>query len=514
MSFIVEQKNKGKIYLYKATNYWDKDKKQSRQKREYIGPKNKDKKSDLNLCSTDIRSRIFGTSYFLSHIAHELGLPQIVKNIFPEDYNEILALAYYDICEAQPQYLFHYWQQENFLAEIKVLDSKTISSLYQKLGKSDALRLDFFSKWIEHLNPIEAVYYDITSISSYSGLNEMVEPGYNRDNENLSQINMGVVCCQHNSLPVYYNPYQGSIVDVTTLKNCMEYLRQFGIKRILLMLDRGFFSCANIKALNEPENKFDFIQPVPMTVKKARELYTKHHKQLQDTQNAFMYNNDLLYYCKTELQYADDIFDAHLYYDEATYLAQKQNFLCDLLTFENQLKNQSYQNRKDFISYKNTDMPAKFRAFFKWNRTEQKVEKDTNKIKKHLSERGKFLLISNRKNLNSTIVLDYYRMKDRVEKLFDIIKNEMDTERVRTHSNYNTEGKLFIRFIALIIYSKISDTMKQKELFDKFTIKELLCELKKIKHIQIGNNNPIYSEVSKRQKTIFNAFNINWDKIA
>ena len=39
MSFIVSQKIKGRIYLYQVESYWDKDKKKSRQRRTYIGPK-------------------------------------------------------------------------------------------------------------------------------------------------------------------------------------------------------------------------------------------------------------------------------------------------------------------------------------------------------------------------------------------------------------------------------------------------------------------------------------------
>ncbi len=43
MSYIAKQKIKGNIYLYRVDSYWDKEKKQSRQKRTYIGPENKKK---------------------------------------------------------------------------------------------------------------------------------------------------------------------------------------------------------------------------------------------------------------------------------------------------------------------------------------------------------------------------------------------------------------------------------------------------------------------------------------
>ena len=39
MSYIVEQKINGRIYLYQVESFWDKERKQARQKRKYIGPK-------------------------------------------------------------------------------------------------------------------------------------------------------------------------------------------------------------------------------------------------------------------------------------------------------------------------------------------------------------------------------------------------------------------------------------------------------------------------------------------
>ena len=39
MSYEVEQTKNGKTYIYKCESYWDKEKKQPRQKRTYLGRK-------------------------------------------------------------------------------------------------------------------------------------------------------------------------------------------------------------------------------------------------------------------------------------------------------------------------------------------------------------------------------------------------------------------------------------------------------------------------------------------
>jgi len=207
--------------------------------------------------------------FYLNTLSNKLGLTNILKSIFPESYNEILALSYYDIMEGSPLYLFPYWHEEQFLDNTKKLHSNGISNLCDELGRLQAQRLDFTCKWIDHLKPIKGIYYDITSISSYSTNIDFIEWGYNRDKEKLPQLNYGVTFCQNSLLPLHYNLYPGSIVDITTLKNCIKYLELYNLTDILFILDRGFFSKQNILEMNNNDNKIHFIQPLPFTLKKA-----------------------------------------------------------------------------------------------------------------------------------------------------------------------------------------------------------------------------------------------------
>ena len=60
----------------------------------------------------------------------------------------------------------------------------------------------------------------------------------------------------------------------------------------------------------------------------------------------------------------------------------------------------------------------------------------------------------------------------------------------------------------LIIYSEVARIMKEKKVFDTYTVKELFAELKKLKITQIKQNQPFLSELSKKQRVIFRAFGI------
>ena len=515
MSYIVEQKINGRIYLYKVDSYWDKTKKQARQKRTYIGPKNKKNKSKIKQKYSSIIHKNYGNIFLVENIAKRIGVKHILQTVFPNAYNDILALAYYDIMEGSPLYLFPYWHDEQYLINNRKLHSSAISNICEELGLSQVQRLDFICKWIEHLKPINGVYYDITSISSYSSNIDFIEWGYNRDKENLAQLNYGVTFCQKNLLPIYYNVYPGSIVDVKTLKNCIEYLKVYNLSDILFILDRGFFSKANVLKMDENINKVHFIQPLPFTLTKVKSLLRINKYKLKNSSNSFKFNDQILHYKLSTLEFDDKTFDAHIFYDEKSEVDQKHSFLNILFELEEKLKlsKKKILTLKEYLKYRESNIPKKYCMFFKWNKKKQCIEKNIKTIKVHISKMGSFILLTNNKDLDKIKVLEYYRQRDRVEKVFDIVKNEFDTDRIRAHSQYNTDGRLFIKFISLIIYMEISRVMKEKELFKRYSVKELLSELKKLKITKIEEGSLLVSELSKSQRKIFEAFGIKEDEI-
>ena len=109
----------------------------------------------------------------------------IVKENFPNHYAELIALAFYEIIEASPLYLFPYWHEEHYLPNTKKMDSSAISKFCDEIGRDQHQRTEFQEQWIAHLQPVDVLFYDITSISSYSTNIEFIEWGYNRDNENI-----------------------------------------------------------------------------------------------------------------------------------------------------------------------------------------------------------------------------------------------------------------------------------------------------------------------------------------
>jgi transposase len=91
---------------------------------------------------------------------------------------------------------------------------------------------------------------------------------------------------------------------------------------------------------------------------------------------------------------------------------------------------------------------------------------------------------------------------------YRFLKNELGENRLRVHSTEAMRGRLFLMFLATILYKALSCRMKESGLFKKYTIAEVLLILKQIKAITLSNDQSILSEVSKKQRDILTALKI------
>ncbi len=71
--------------------------------------------------------------------------------------------------------------------------------------------------------------------------------------------------------------------------------------------------------------------------------------------------------------------------------------------------------------------------------------------------------------------------------------------RLRTHGTQRMQGKMFVTFLSLILYSALSNTIRSHEFLKKYTVQEIMLELKKIRLFQTNNSHkPLLSEISKK----------------
>lgn len=500
MAFEVRQKINGTVYVYRTEGYWDKQKKQCRHHRMCIG-KVDTKTGEIIPSRSQIHPRgclDYGNYYVLKSIAQQTGLLDALKEVFPDFWQEIITCAFYEISERKPLYLCEQWSESTRTVNGVVLSSQRISELLQSLGEADKERMAFFSKWAQVRSEREYLAFDITSISSYSKLIETLEYGYNKDGEDLPQVNMGMLFGQTSLLPVFYTLYPGSIRDMSTLKNMISYAKHINSEKIRFIMDKGFYSDSNIREMQE--NGVKFAISVPFTTELSRSLAAKVRQHICSPIKSFVISGDVVYSETNKIPKNGKKLRAFIYFNERQLLDAKELLLKRIARVEQILK----AKRSASAARHDTAL-----AFLKIRRGKNglSIRRDEEKIKKALKHKGFNIIVSNEYR-DAQDVLHLYRSKDSIEKTFDNMKNELDMKRLRIHSDSAMTGRTFVCFISLILYAWLDKCMKEKDLYKTYTQEEVLCELKKLKIVELSPGKKILSEITKTQKMLLKAFDI------
>ncbi len=510
MSFQIEHKVGKNIYIYEATSVWDPDKKQSRQKRVYIGvkdPKTGEIKNPVKN-NTPKFCKDYGNIYFLGKITDRCGVLKVLSESFPDEFREILALCYLDICEETPHYIFPYWYELSHLQQTKSMSPKQITQLMEVLGKNEESREEFARQWIKSIDrPGNGLLFDITSISTYSHRLDIAEYGYNRDLETLPQINIGVLYSQEKQIPLSYRVYQGSISDVATLRKEVEHIKEVGIRKSTLILDRGFYSLKNIQDLVSAG--LEFIIGMPMTTNLTKGIIEQMYEKLNLAENALLVEDSIIYGKMEEVEIGKKKLDAFIYLDEKRRSLEMENILRRVIEVEAKVASSKLKHKAEF-----TEMLAgkwgNLADMFTVSESDNHIiiNRNNRNIEDKSKRFGIMVLLTNKKNQTISDILIAYRQRDYVEKFFDILKNETDGDRLRSHRKEMVEGRLFVKFITAIIFSAIYSDMRISGLLKKYSVKELLYELKKLRLVTMSNNKNFITEISKKQRDIFNAFQL------
>jgi len=208
----------------------------------------------------------FGNNFLLDNILRKYDILSTLKYAFPDDYQEIATLAKYMLCEGNVFYYCEDWCEKTYTGLSKNITSQKSSDLCKSILYDNKVK--FFKRWVYAREKEEYLACDITSISSYSTGIDAIEWGYNRDNENLPQINMGMIFGERTKIPVYYTVYPGSIPDKSYLDYMLRDGEEIGLKFSKFVMDKGFFSKYNLERLNKESLRFIVSIPHHQTVPK------------------------------------------------------------------------------------------------------------------------------------------------------------------------------------------------------------------------------------------------------
>ena len=124
MTYLVKQKIRGHTYVYEAENFWDPEKKQSRQKRRYLGVWDEATGKIIpKTAERDVKmTKSFGPAYLLNSVANEIGLRKKLSESFGKDGDLILTIAMSKLLHQTSLKNLHHVLDDSFLPEMYSLN--------------------------------------------------------------------------------------------------------------------------------------------------------------------------------------------------------------------------------------------------------------------------------------------------------------------------------------------------------------------------------------------------------
>ena len=529
-SLSYHKKPNGTTYVYRLESYWDKSKKQPRNKQVCIGKLGSDNEIIYNkrFATPEARealeqgavvaeSVLIGQSLILRKATEKTGLERVVRQCFsPDTADVLLSLAWAMATGVGQMYLASVWMEQNECAAHTVSPtSQDISRMLAKISQSDADA--FLAVWAKHRSKAarEQYCYDITSISSHSANNPFVEWGHNRDREDLQQINMALLTGVTSHIPTYYELHPGSLSDTKTLKGFIERMNKYGLGRVRTLLDRGFYSASNIKAMLQ--GKVGFYIPVPANIKWAQDLIDKYRDAVEmpdyilpveEGERRALYGMTVLGKMEGKRVWK------HIYYDGARRSQHIESLFASLQAWECELKSGELKKGNQWA----------YDEYFIQKTTPKRgrqVKRNQEAINAYKTDRAGYWVIVTNCEKDAARALEAYRERSLVESQFDDMKNDLTMSRFRTHNPDTMRGRALVQFLALVVTAQVRlmlakawegrlDVPKEDRLARRYSLGELMMRLGTYRQTSFsGRYGKVISAPTKAQRTIFLAFGIN-----
>jgi len=518
---------KGVHYVYEDYPYWDKTTKQNRHKRVYIGKLGQDgeflpnkhylsQQSKIDEKETEVPDILpvkrfyYGATHLLDEIGSSMGIEEDLRICFPDHYQMILSLAYYLVLgNGNPLYRFSRWSFDHQHPYGKDIPSQRISELLTDIPES--AKLKFFKLQRERHHENEYVAYDTTSVSSYSEYIKAVRYGKNKDQDNLPQINLGLLFGEKSGLPIYYRVLPGNINDVSTMQKFVTDMKFLEINKPKVVTDRGFCSTKNINELYK--NHFKFLVSSKTNNSFVSELLNKAKTEMHDYKH-YDLNHEL--YCWSSMEWwpyvqkdssGNTIFAekrriyVHIYYNGLRAEEEKLRFNKKLGMTEIAMKN------KEQLTKTQKSLCQKYFIVKETPKRGIQIQYKEEEIKKRMDQLGYFVLLSNDIK-DSGEAIEIYRRKDVVEKAFDNLKERLNMRRTGVSSDQALGGKFFLQFLALQYISYVHKGMTDNNLYQNYTMQTLFDALDVIEKYEYEGKKSHFSEITEKQRKIFECFGI------
>jgi len=493
----------GKPYLYRITPYYDKSKKKIMQQSKYIGPV-----QDGKVVQKTAVTYAYGDLLPLMKAIRDLNIAEILAKVVKEYSTIILTMAINRIISSEA---LETWYEDSYLSTLYRIDlsSSSISKAIEAIGTMNLNDL-FLKEMLNITGDSDVLCYHLMLPLSQWINTEAIEYDYSASDKDLPQVDILLVEGKHSGIPMFYDIFPGSELDVTEVRNTVDFLRSAGIRDVTLVMNRRMFFASNIDYFLS--GGIHFIMPASPTQKGVRGIALKSRKTIERDKNIICSSESILFAEKCKLTIGTHSIDAWVYYDPKRDKIARYSFYSALYERIEKLIHRSVgrlESPRDVAK----DILGPYGNFVSWkySGTFSTTTRD-NVVSNRVKTFG-MMVITFTDDHDSSYVIEQYRKRDSIGKFFLSSKNFIGLELLSIHSMEILKGYLFVNIIALTIRSRMLFEMKTNGLSDIYSIEEVLLELHKLRMIKLQGGREITTEITGKQKMILESFSIKPEQV-
>lgn len=458
-----------------------------------------------------------GATTILKKIYEELKLDTYIKNTFSKGdgleidiSNTIFNLACYMIINETAAFQYYpHFARNHYVMKSSVINDVDISRFIKEEISDKENILNFNRTWFENNVNNDNVYLSIdgTNINFEAEGVTLCEMGNAKDDETKPVIGLTYAYNHTNARPLAYDIYKGSIVDMSQIQEFLKKLNDFGLYKVSLILDRGYFSKSNIDLIMKECKGFimmtkDNSKIIKEKIIEARTIINDVRYYLPEYELYGLTIKGKLF--KQDLDGEERYF--HIYFDEERKVKQKKNLFSEikeLVKAEEKWIDKKYDEEKHNKKV--------IRYILDEKDIIKNIEINEEYVNEIISNYGYFCIVSSME-LTPLEALRIYRNRDEIEKVYRILKTHLEMDKIRVHSNASVRGKFFITFIASILRNELLQKIKKQKILDSKnnTVPAVLQELDDVEAIINSKDHYVLdASLTSKQKKINNSFNIN-----
>ena len=508
---VVQPQKNGRFYLYRVTAEWDPEKKRSKQKREYLGPCDR----DGNLISEPVKNRtiqcspVYGPYRILLSIAEGSGLEDTLATVYGEkDAKRMLALAILGIVSPCTTNQMQNEIEDTYLREMMGIDwsfeQSGVCRFMQSIGKDTGRREALFAA----LAPKSGcVIFDLVCMGTDSDGLDYSEPGRKTRLTGSKQFNLGMAHSMEDGLPFCFRTYPGSVADVTTLDNMTADLKRMGCRVFEMVMDRGFFSVGNIGMMMERD--VGFTVPIPAKNKIQKLLLSESVGNIESPLSTGLLGGSTVRGYETGAVLLDGEFvrssdenriRAVVLQDDDRRNIEIKTLYRRLGELESKLSGKEYGSTAMYSLNAKEQEIANMCEISRGEDGKISVKRKRNAISAKESGCGRFVVLTTSK-LPWKDLFAQYRARNDVEYDFSQLGSDLFDGVTGKSDQDSAEGGLLVNFISLRLRMMLIKRMKECGLTDTMWVPDLIRTTRKLKISCIGGEWRL-NEVTKSQRTI------------